>query len=51
MSGAIPPLPQYAFNAWCSIKKHRDNFTFYKFLYERTDVEKFDKILFKVNAK
>jgi hypothetical protein len=26
MLGAIPPLPQYAFMAWCS--KHRDNFTF-----------------------
>jgi hypothetical protein len=21
MSGAIPPLPQYAFMAWCSVKK------------------------------
>jgi hypothetical protein len=21
--------PQYAFMAWCSVKKHRDNFTFY----------------------
>jgi hypothetical protein len=29
MSGAIFPLRQYAFVAWCSIeKKHRDNFTF-----------------------
>jgi hypothetical protein len=29
MRGAIPPLPQYAVMAWCSIKrKHRDNFTF-----------------------
>jgi hypothetical protein len=28
MSGGIPPLPQYAFMAWCSVKKeHRDNFT------------------------
>jgi hypothetical protein len=26
MSGAIPPLPQYAFIAWC-LDKHRDNFT------------------------
>jgi hypothetical protein len=25
---AIPPLPQYAFVAWCLVK-HRDNFTFY----------------------
>jgi len=29
MRGAIPPLPQYAFMAWCSVKKdHRDNFNF-----------------------
>jgi hypothetical protein len=27
MLGAIPPLPQYAFMAWCLVK-HRDNFTF-----------------------
>jgi hypothetical protein len=27
MSGAIPPLPQYVFMAWCLVK-HRDNFTF-----------------------
>jgi hypothetical protein len=26
MSGAIHPLPQYAFMAWCLVKKHRDNF-------------------------
>jgi hypothetical protein len=25
--GAIPPLPQYDFMAWCLVK-HRDNFTF-----------------------
>jgi hypothetical protein len=28
MLGAIPPLPQYAFMAWCSVKKHKENFTF-----------------------
>jgi hypothetical protein len=28
MRGAIPPLPQYVFMAWCLVK-HRDNFTFY----------------------
>jgi uncharacterized membrane protein len=28
MSGAIPPLPQYAFMAWCLVKKYRNNFTF-----------------------
>jgi hypothetical protein len=27
MKGAIPPLLQYAFMAWCLVK-HRDNFTF-----------------------
>jgi hypothetical protein len=27
MSGAIPPLPQYVFMAWCLVK-HGDNFTF-----------------------
>jgi hypothetical protein len=27
MRGAITPLPQYAFMAWCLVK-HRDNFTF-----------------------
>jgi hypothetical protein len=27
MRGAVPPLPQYAFMAWCVVK-HRDNFTF-----------------------
>jgi hypothetical protein len=26
MCGPIPLLPQYAFKAWCSVKKHRDNF-------------------------
>jgi hypothetical protein len=28
MRRAISPLPQYAFKAWCSVKKHRNNFTF-----------------------
>jgi hypothetical protein len=27
MLGAISPLPQYVFMAWCLVK-HRDNFTF-----------------------
>jgi len=26
MGGAVPPLPQYAFMAWCSVWEHRDNF-------------------------
>jgi hypothetical protein len=28
MRGAIPSLLQYVFMGWCSVKKHRDNFTF-----------------------
>jgi hypothetical protein len=28
MREAVPPLPQYAFMAWCLVK-HRDIFTFY----------------------
>jgi len=28
MRGAILPLPQYVFMAWCLVK-HRDNFAFY----------------------
>jgi len=32
MHGAIPPLPHYAFMAWCLVK-HRDNFTFYRSIY------------------
>jgi hypothetical protein len=31
MSGAIPPLPQYVFMAWCLVK-NRDNFTFFTIL-------------------
>jgi hypothetical protein len=31
MRGAIPPLPEYVFMAWC-LGKHRDNFTFYLYL-------------------
>jgi len=27
MRAALPPLLQYAFMAWGSVKKHRDNFT------------------------
>jgi hypothetical protein len=29
MCSAIPPHPQYAFMVWCSVKKHRDSFTFH----------------------
>jgi hypothetical protein len=37
MSGAIPPLPQYAFMAWCLVK-HRDNFNFIRW-YEALEFE------------
>jgi len=30
MSGAIPPLPQYAFTAWCSAEAQGQLFTFYR---------------------
>jgi hypothetical protein len=30
LSGAIPPLPQYSFMAWCLVK-HRDNFYLFTF--------------------
>jgi len=33
MGGAIPPLPQYAFMAWCLVKA-QDNFTFYLLLHD-----------------
>jgi hypothetical protein len=33
MHVSISPLPQYAFVAWCSVKKHRDNFTFTFYLF------------------
>jgi hypothetical protein len=33
MRGAIHPLPQYAFMAWCLVK-HRDNFAFYLNLHK-----------------
>jgi hypothetical protein len=32
MSGAVYPLPQYAFMVWCLVK-HRDNFTFTFYFY------------------
>jgi hypothetical protein len=33
MRGAIPPLPEYVLMAWCLVK-HRDNFTFYLYLFK-----------------
>jgi hypothetical protein len=51
MNGDIPPLPQYAFMAWCLVK-HRDNFTFYllqkRMIHERklTFMENFVHVVF-----
>jgi len=33
MSGAIPPLLQYAFMVWCSVKKHGDSFIHFTFTF------------------
>jgi hypothetical protein len=33
MSGAIPPLPQYAFMAWCSVKKAQGIYSMKKIGY------------------
>jgi hypothetical protein len=43
MHGAIPPLPQYAFMAWCSFKtkKHRD-YTFYLTIEKENYEQEFD---------
>jgi hypothetical protein len=40
MSGAIPPLPQYAFMAWCSVKAQAE---------KETAHEKIQKIQYKPN--
>jgi hypothetical protein len=33
MSGAVPPLPQYAFMAWCSVKKAQGQLYLYLYIY------------------
>jgi hypothetical protein len=43
MRGAIPPLPEYVFMAWC-IVKHRDNFTFYLYLLEGEENHETDRV-------
>jgi hypothetical protein len=37
MTGAIPPLPQYALMAWYLVK-HRDNFTFTSHLFNTFNI-------------
>jgi hypothetical protein len=44
MSGTIPPLPQYAFRAWC-LAKHRDSFTLTEYKSNNNNTDKF---LFKM---
>jgi hypothetical protein len=31
MSGAIPPLPQYAFMAWCSVKAQGQLYLYFSY--------------------
>jgi len=33
MRGAIPPFPQYAFKAWCSVKAQRQLYFKYMYFY------------------
>jgi len=33
MGGAVPPLPQYAFMAWCSVKKAQGQLYLYLYPY------------------
>jgi hypothetical protein len=42
MSGAIPPLPQYAFMAWCSVKGQGQ---FYLYLYLFNELNKFTQFI------
>jgi hypothetical protein len=34
MGGAVPPLPQYAFIAWCSVRGSTGTTLLYFYLYE-----------------
>jgi hypothetical protein len=45
MRGAVPPLPQYAFMAWCS--EHKDNFTFYLYRIFRIHFSKLISVIDK----
>jgi hypothetical protein len=45
MSGAMPPLPQYVFMAWCLVRRSRGTsllllFTYYSFVIEITAHER-----------
>jgi hypothetical protein len=47
MRGAIPPLSQYAFMAWCLVK-HRDNFTFtftFAFMCDQVNTQSNEDVL------
>jgi len=43
MSGAIPPLPQYAFMSWCSVKV-QGQLTFYLYIYYRYGIGKLNVV-------
>jgi hypothetical protein len=47
MHGAVPPLPHYAFMAWCLVK-HRDNFTFTFTLQMSIEKEVYKSIEFTI---
>jgi hypothetical protein len=56
MRGAIPPLPEYAFMTWCSVKKqHRNNFNFtFKFSYNYIhycDIFNYTVLFFTLNIR
>jgi hypothetical protein len=38
MNGSIPPLPQYAFTAWCSAKAQRQLYLLTKGMRENSNV-------------
>jgi hypothetical protein len=46
MRGAIPPLPQYAFMAWCSVKAQG-----HLYLYTKLWSENFEEMLVRPRYK
>jgi hypothetical protein len=42
MSGAIPPLPQYAFMAWCSAKAQGQLYLYFFFYSSYNSYDKYD---------
>jgi hypothetical protein len=50
MCGAIPPLPQYAFMAWCSVKA-QGQLHLYKFYIACTSVEMCTPVEYRYSFK